>query len=249
MDSKPQAIKAVSPSRNEARREPSLSVVLDGSGPLLQRLHAFFDHERYSLGRSPSRAPPPRSRQGAGSDRPAPRQPPTPAAGPSPYYQRLQRHAMSRRQHAARAAPASSPAPTPAEDSATWRRAAYFDGAWTCVQWPLLERGAEPRRSGAELRAWVQRELHVLLPGVECTLILTLVLALLGTPGSRPDAIRALDAFLGPRTAHFWHELRYAASSCPGVVQGSGGRGAGRPCSLTECLLHAPGSRARRTSF
>lgn len=188
---------------------PGLPAVLEDSTPLLQRLHAFFEHERYSLGRRTTPAPPPRPRWGPGSVGHARRQPPPPAAGPSPYFQRLQRHARSMRQPATPAAPGPPPAAGTAEEILGWRRAVYAEGTWTRIQWPLQERGVEPRRSRAELRAWVLRELQVLLPSVDCTLILTLVLALFGTPGPHADAIRALDCFLGTRTAHFWHELRW----------------------------------------
>ncbi|KAL6773650.1 hypothetical protein ACKKBG_A21985 [Auxenochlorella protothecoides x Auxenochlorella symbiontica] len=211
--SKPQTLSVLAPPPSEEQSVPGLPAVLEDSTPLLQRLHAFFEHERYSLGRRTTPAPPPRPRWGPGSVGHARRQPPPPAAGPSPYFQRLQRHARSMRQPATPAAPGPPPAAGTAEEILGWRRAVYAEGTWTRIQWPLQERGVEPRRSRAELRAWVLRELQVLLPGVDCTLILTLVLALFGTPGPHADAIRALDCFLGTRTAHFWHELRVLSAS------------------------------------
>lgn len=93
-----------------------------------------------------------------------------------------------------------------------WRADVYRRGAWTSpltpATTPLPDRGTAVRRQPAELERWVRRELIVLLPEIDTSLIRMLVLSLLRTPGSRENALQALQPFLESRTCQFWHELR-----------------------------------------
>ena len=93
-----------------------------------------------------------------------------------------------------------------------WRADVYRRGAWTSpltpAMTPLPDRGTAVRRQPAELERWVRRELIVLLPEIDTSLIRMLVFSLLRTPGSRENALQALQPFLESRTCQFWHELR-----------------------------------------